>query len=348
MREQEIIGLAIRKFEEETGLRVREVYNNAMPNDRGDVRLVIEVEGHTIEFNAEVKLFINNARLGLIANNMNYTQPELFENERKRAWGIPLLITEYVNPNMMKMMENNGINFMDAAGNALIKVPPLYIKIKGNRLNENYETGVVRTTFNTATLQTIFTILCNPEMERNPIREIAEMANVAVGTVHRTLRDLQDQGYLITRNNEYALVNKKNLLEKWITLYTERLRPKFYLGRYEADENRIRNIDLKYFDAQWGGEAAAEKMTNYLRAYIYTIYIAGNQGEFILRNRLKRNTNGNVLLMKKFWNYKDFGYNDVTHPILVYADLLATGDPRNIETANIIYENEIARYITEN
>lgn len=35
----------------------------------------------------------------------------------------------------------------------------------------------------------------------------------------------------------------------------------------------------------------------------------------------------------------------MVHPILVYADLIATGDPRNIEAAKIIYEAEVVQYI---
>jgi hypothetical protein len=49
--------------------------------------------------------------------------------------------------------------------------------------------------------------------------------------------------------------------------------------------------------------------------------------------------------MRKFWKFENHGYVDMVHPILVYADLLATGDPRNIETAKIIYEKDIVRYI---
>ena len=64
------------------------------------------------------------------------------------------------------------------------------------------------------------------------------------------------------------------------------------------------------------------------------------------RNRLKRDANGNLILMKKFWNFNN-EFPGMTHPILTYADLLATGDPRNIETAKIIYEKDIVRYIKE-
>jgi hypothetical protein len=39
--------------------------------------------------------------------------------------------------------------------------------------------------------------------------------------------------------------------------------------------------------------------------------------------------------------------NQLVHPILIYADLMASGDPRNIETAQIIYEQELAQYFRE-
>jgi len=35
----------------------------------------------------------------------------------------------------------------------------------------------------------------------------------------------------------------------------------------------------------------------------------------------------------------------MVHPILAYADLMATGDQRNRETAGIIYEQHIARLV---
>ena len=87
-------------------------------------------------------------------------------------------------------------------------------------------------------------------------------------------------------------------------------------------------------------------MTNYLRPFFHTIYIGDKLGEFILKNRLKKNPNGNIILMKKFWNFDDDNTkNNLVPAILIYTDLMITADPRNIETANIIYEREIAGYL---
>ena len=327
-REKEVINIAIKNLEAETQARVTaQIFEK-------DVDIFIKIDEHNLLFNAEVRLFLNKARLGLVLNQLR--------NNR----GLPLLITEYVNPELMIQLEKNKVNFIDAAGNAYINEPPLFIKIKGNKPRDNKKTKNIERPFYTAALQTIFAVLCNPGIEREPIREIAELAGVAHGTVHTTLKELERQGYLI--NNQNGLINKRDLLERWVTLYPEKLKPKYILGKYKIEYDQINNMDLLNFDALWGGEAAAARLTNYLQPFIYTIYIGERQGEFTLKNRLKKHPQGNLELIKKFWKFENDNYREITHPILVYADLLATGDPRNIETAQIIYEKNIAGYIEEN
>ena len=46
---------------------------------------------------------------------------------------------------------------------------------------------------------------------------------------------------------------------------------------------------------------------------------------------------GKVLVYKKFWNIAEENKNTVP-PLLVYTDLMNTGDRRCIETAQKIYE----------
>jgi hypothetical protein len=332
-REKKIADKAVKLLEEVTGFETTLHFYER--RDKPVAILMINNEDYQIEFNVEVKLFLNRARLGMIVNQI------------KGMTGIPLLITEYINPVLMETIETYGINFIDAAGNALIKVPPLFIKIKGNKLDKENKIKATQRTFNAAALQTIFALLCNPGIERNPIREIVKNAETTIGTVHRTLKELERQGYLQKGLNQNSkIINKEDLLERWVTLYPERLKLKYLLGKYEMDEDLIRNLDLEPYGALLGGEPAAAKLTNnYIQPFFYTIYLGEKQGEFILRNRLRKHPQGNLALMKKFWNFENYDYPGMTHPILVYADLLATGDPRNIEAANIIFEKDIVRYI---
>lgn len=335
-KEQEIVNRAVKQLEKTTDFKTT-LHFYDQP-DMPDAVLGIMGDDYRIEFNVEIRLFLNKARLGLVINQLRGMR------------GIPLLITEFVNPNLMETIENYGINFIDAAGNALIKVPPLFIKIKGNKPTNYYKnkTKTPRKTFNTGALRVIFALLCNPDIAEKTIRTIGKDTGVATGTVHNTIQELRKQGYWQIGNYQrHKLKNKEDLLERWVTLYPEKLKNKYLIGRYEIKENQIDNIYLNDYNALWGGEEAAAMMTNYLRPFIYTIYVGERQGEFILRNRLRKAPNGQLILMKKFWNFEDNEYPGMTHPILTYADLLATGDPRNIETAKIIYEKAIVRYIKE-
>lgn len=329
--DKNIITKAVTRFEDETGFRLTTYITDKK------VELILREKEYDLKFTAEIIPFLNKTNLGIIKNRLD------------RLDNVPLLITLIVNNETDEILRNLDINYIDAAGNAYIKVPPLYINIKGQKITAEKNLAAVNTgIFQTAGLQIIFTLLCNPRLEANPIREIAEMANVAVGTVHITMKQLEKHGFLITDEIQgKKLVNKKKLLKEWTLGYPEKIKPKYFAGKYQIENPEIiKTIDLKYFGALLGGETAAAQLTNYLRPLIHMIYIEDKLGEFILRNRLKKNLNGNIEIVKKFWNFTDDNeINNLVPAILIYTDLITTGDPRNIETANIIYEKEIVGHL---
>jgi len=58
---------------------------------------------------------------------------------------------------------------------------------------------------------------------------------------------------------------------------------------------------------------------------------------------------GDAEVLEAFWQFEfDWPHPELVPPLLIYADLLATGDARNLETARIIYEQELAGLIREN
>ena len=336
--ERNIINKAVTRFEEETSFKLTTYITNEK------VELVLKEKEYDLKFTVEVVPAVNKTKLGIIKNRLNCLE------------SIPILITQIATNDITELLKNLDINFIDAAGNAYINVPPLYINIKGQKITRKVETK--RTVnnitvkdigiFQPAGLQIIFALLCIPKLERNPYREVAEMANVALGTVHTTMKLLEKHGFLINDETQgKKLKNKKELLKQWILGYPKKIKPKYFFGKYQTENPEfIRATDFKYFGALLGGETAAAQITNYLRPLIHTIYIGDKLGEFVLRNRLKKNPNGNVEIVKKFWNFADDNeIKNIVPAILVYTDLITTGDPRNIETANIIYERELAGYI---
>jgi hypothetical protein len=93
----------------------------------------------------------------------------------------------------------------------------------------------------------------------------------------------------------------------------------------------------------------AAKLTQYLEPQIVTIYTTAQQlDQLLIENRLRQTGKGNIEILKRFWPpVEPWQYEDIVYPILVYADLLATGDERNIETARMIYERHIIRLVRE-
>jgi len=167
------------------------------------------------------------------------------------------------------------------------------------------------------------------------------------------MRELKELGCLIDMGKKgFKLTRKEELLERWVTEYPEKLRPKLLLGHFTGVQDWWQQKTLNPAKAQWGGEIAAANLTQYLKPQIITIYTDPDPrqlNEFLAENRLRKDTEGEVEILKRFWGPLEEGkLGDTVHPVLVYADLLTTGNQRNIETAKIIYEQYIVRLIREN
>jgi len=100
------------------------------------------------------------------------------------------------------------------------------------------------------------------------------------------------------------------------------------------------------YDAQWGGEVAGYYLTNYLQPEDVTLYADRIPQELIFKNRLKTNPRGEIEILQKYWHFRFDGPRpEVVPPLLAYADLVGTRNDRNVETAKMVYEQYIGRYL---
>jgi hypothetical protein len=341
--EEEIFQVAIEAFRKHVPLQTQIETVARQPyyavDLRPDLLLRIVIQDKELQYCAEIKAAVTQANKLLL----------LMHKER-----LPhplLVIAKYINPQMAEQLVHDGVEFIDTAGNAFINQPPLYIFVKGNRPPEILGQVPVKRTFMPTGLKMIYAFLCNPGLENKTFREIAATADVAVGTVNWIMKELKELGFLLDMGKQgYKLIQKDLLLQRWLTAYPEQLRPKLLLGRYKGEYGdwwQQNNLDPLI--AQWGGEVAAAKLTQYLLPQIVTIYTTAEQlNQLLLEFRLRKDPTGDVEILKRFWKHgKTRQYEYLVHPILVYADLLATGNERNIETAKIIYEQNIFRLIRE-
>ena len=337
-KEKELLRQVIEIFQEATGVATELLPGAPRAVDHQDATIRINFREQAHDFVPEVKNVLTRTTVGATIQH--------FRKETRK----PLLITKYVTPPMADLLKGMDIPFMDAAGNAYINDTPLYIFIKGNKPAEKDRPEPLTRAFQPAGLMVGFALLCNPGMENAPYRQLATAAGVALGTVGWVINDLKRMGFLLDMGiRGRRLLRREQLLTQWVTAYPLQLRPKQVIGRFIADDdNWWEQAEIGVFNALWGGEVAAAKLTKYLKPQIVTVYARELPARLILKYKLKKEYNGNVEILKPFWNFEyHWAHRTLVPPMLIYADLLATGDPRNIETARIIYDKEIARHIRE-
>ena len=337
--DKEILTKAVKHFEKLTGLALEIKWDAGLPGNRA-VDAKIRILKLKTNLYAAIKLNLTNQVLGVVAHQIK----EITKSEQT------IIIARYVTPQIADKLMHLNLQFLDTAGNAFINLPNLFLYIKGNKVTEQQIKEKPIRVFQPAGLKLIYALICNPGLENKPYRLMAEKAQIANGAVALAIKDLKKLGFLIDMGSKgRRIIRKKELLQRWVNLYAELLRPKLIIGRYKA-ENILwwKQKELLNVGAQFGGETAAALFTKYLKPQNHTIYFGNNPGRLLLLLKLKNDPVGNIELLKKFWNFNnDANNNNLVHPILIYADLLATGEDRNLETAKIIYEKEVIRYLRE-
>ncbi|MFZ1978773.1 MAG: type IV toxin-antitoxin system AbiEi family antitoxin [Bacteroidota bacterium] len=338
-RENDILNQAIDAFQKETNLHIELGPQQHVRGDKEiDAILRIDLHGKTTEYWAEIKTTVTNITVGQIAHQ--------FEDNREKC----LLITRYVQPQLAKALRDLHIQFIDTVGNAYINYPPTFIFIHGNKPEPQADILPEEGILGRAGTQVIFALLCKRELCNAPYRDIAEQAQVALGAVAKVMKDLAAQGFLVELNDKQRrLVRRKELLDKWLNAYAEKLRPKKFIDRYKATKPDFwQQAEIERFDAQWGGEVAAYRLTRYLKPEIVTIYTRKPIHNLILNLKLRQDKNGDIELRERFWKCENPELDKtMVPPLLVYADLMATGETRNIETAKQLYNDYLQRYIDQ-
>ena len=300
---------------------------------RADALIRVRYGHQEVLYAAEVKYGIRPATLGAVIQQLEHL-------------GHPaLLVTNYVTPPLADALKERGIAFLDAAGNAYLKHPPVLIWVKGQRPQQKIITPNVTTrTFNPSGLQVIFLLLCHPAWVDRPYREIAQIAGVAHGTVGGVLAELPNLGFIAEVGGKRRLLQPERLLQQWVEAYARTLRPRLLLGRFNADQlDWHQTLDPGKYGYLLGGEPAAARLTQHLRPGTITLYGPKVEPRFLLDQRLRPDPQGKVEILTRFWKFD----NDdplLIPLLLIYADLLAIGDARCLETAKYLYGDIVARF----
>jgi hypothetical protein len=337
-QERVLLNEALVALERTAGIRARVVaHEPAAPGVQHHADAVVEIEedGKRYPFIAEVKAGVDRTlAIGHIRALLDHL-----------ARGFPghgrLLVTRFITPRMADECRQLGLAFIDTAGNAYLRGPGLLINIMGQPKPKNLEKVEYRANTQVG-LKIVFALLCEPRWATANYREMAQHAGVALGAVGLVLKDLEERGFLRrTKAKGLVLENRRQLFNEWIMRYPEVLRPKLDPRRYQGDADRLLHADLVGLNAYWGGEKAAQLLTEYLYPERFTIYARGRP-ELLTKLRMRLDPQGNTEILEAFWTPElDRPGEAVAPNMLVYADLMSTGITRNVEVAKLVYERFI-------
>jgi hypothetical protein len=293
-----------------------------------DAVLAVALGGPPLRFDVEVKRSITPgsvAALGARSPNRDV-----------------ILFTPRLTPAVLDACRQVGIGCADADGNLFLRSHSTVVDIQGRPATKSLQLGnssdkATRLTSRSG-LQIVFVLLSAPALRNETFRAVAAAADASLGSVAGVFQELSRRGYLTTTPKGRVLRRTQELFDIWVDAYQLRLYTRLRLGTFSTDVSKwwtTAGDAVHEIGGQWGGETALWVRKSRLRPARGVLYVDEIPSSFVSKLRLRRDTEPDapVEFRRRFWNVI-FLPTDVTVPTtLVYADLIAHGDPRLVEAA---------------
>lgn len=285
-----------------------------------------------VTFACEVKTLVNKTNFCRLAQQMD---------DLKAKTNKPLMIVaQHFVPDLFLFFAERGINVVESNGNCKISEPPLFIRISGQKAIQPAETK--GKAFNEAGLKLIFYFLLDKGNVAKPYRQISEETGLSLGTIKYVLEELTKKYFVMATAKGRSLANKKELLDLWQAYFNQTLKPKLKLKELEfMDKERFKNWEnLPLPDGMcWGGEGGAYLLDHYLAPEHFDVYTEIPSAKLAMTGSFKFQEKGSICVYRKFW--KGHSSEKVAPRILIYADLMGSGNSRCVEAAQRLVENGI-------
>lgn len=298
-----------------------------------DAAVLLHIDGRKLQYDCEVKKKVD--RYSLLLDLVN----------RSGATQKTLLVSSPLSQDMANRCRELGVQFLDTAGNAYINDGTgTYIYVTGRRGREEARAAANNATMTPAALKMMFAFLAEPSLLNAPYRDISNRAMVSTGAIGKVFETLEVRHLIGTTTGGRRMIRSPRLfLDEWASGYVSRLKPKLKKYRFATDDlHKFRNYwSPEMRSSAWGGEVGATYLTKHLQPEECTVYISMEDPnalrDLVKEFRLRTDPNGRVEVVQAFWNSDYFfEWFPTVPPHLIYADLLATHDSRNIAVAQQI------------
>lgn len=330
-----------------------------------------ESRGHAPVVDAEVELPESQYRLWIEVLRSNSRAQLLDAGELMRqVWpdsrhAIPVLASPYFSSSRQQLLRENGVAFLDFAGNAWIIAPGIHVDRRGFG-NPSREDREQRDLFSDKASLVLRALM----MERSPmgVRQIAERVSseamktqLTPGYVSKIVGELQRRGYAGRQGEKVVLRRPDELLNEWVISHRKRRQPasrSFFVPAPNAESlmPKIADIfDVDDVDYVFAGQAGASLVDRYADFDVVDVYVRDLQAAQMSLHRLGGRPverGGNVNLVRPYYAVSAFydyqrppqGPMKAASDIQLYLDLYDY-PVRGREQAEHLYDRRLRLYL---
>ena len=250
-----------------------------------------------------------------------------------------LVLARYIPPAAGEQLLNAGISFADDLGNIHLRLGSQYNwtvlgKREPAKLPEAHRTTP-------AAIQLLFQFVTDPQSATWTVRDLARASGISKTKIAQ-LRSRFLEERILRKASPFRVTTE--IADRLVSGYAAILRPKLLLGRFRYPEatadaflDRLSGIarTRKIAYALTGGPAA-EAMQRFYHGPEVPLFLNAEAPALQSALRLLPDRAGPVILLKAFGEvvyWRQFEGRMVAPPWLVYAELLASADPRAREAA---------------
>ena len=192
--------------------------------------------------------------------------------------------------------------------------------------------------FQEAGLKVIFYLLQDIANVNKPYREIQGATGISLGAIKNVFYVLTERHFILQTDRRRVLKNVNALFNLWVENYNQVLKPKLLLGKmsFRTNDQRMNWTALKLPEGMyWGGESGANKIDGYLEPGVFDIYTDIPAANLLKTGMVMQNQNGEIRIYQKFWKWETD--NQLVPLMLIYADLIGSGNSRCLEMAERLW-----------
>ncbi|MBB2893739.1 type IV toxin-antitoxin system AbiEi family antitoxin [Flexivirga oryzae] len=243
----------------------------------------------------------------------------------------------YVGRATGQRLREQRVQYLDAGGNAWITQPGFYVRVEG-RPNQARAWATSQASFRPSGMKVIFALLVNPALVAHTIADIADAATVSTGAVSETLAALRRNNHVISEPGGRYIRDPRDLTQRWLAAYPTALLPHLKQRPFGGPDPQWWLKNGPPAGSYLGGEVALEALGLGLHS-IETLIYADSVKEIVREAHLNLRESANTIVRELFWNPATAVPDaPLVPPLLIYADAVASGDPRQEEAARLLWD----------